>query len=856
MKYLFLLLSLTLAFSGRAVPLTFRVDMTGQTVAASGVHVAGNFQAAAGFAGNWNPATTALTDPDNDRVYEATVNVPAGVYLYKFVNGNAWAGAEAPGADCGLADGGGNVNRQLSLGATALRLPNVAFSGCNIQVRLAVNMQGQTVSREGVHVVGNFQALAGYGPNGDPTAIELRDDNGDGTYDVQLSLPAPGRFFYRFVNGNTLAGAETVTAACGTDDGTGTLNRVLDATAAVNAPATVCFGSCQSCGTVPTSNYSTYWWNDAVFYEVFVRSFYDSNGDGKGDFAGLTSKLDYLNDGNAATATDLGVTALWLMPMMESPSYHGYDVTNYKATEPDYGTMAEFEAFLAAAHARGIKVIIDLVLNHASSQHPWFTQAASSATSPYRDWFRWSATRPGYQGPWGQTVWHPRNGSFYYGIFWDGMPDLNWQNPQLKAAMWDASRFWLKKGVDGYRLDAVKYLDETGTTLEDTPETFRILEELHDSVRRVNPNAVTVGEAWSNTPKVRPYVVNDRLDVCFEFDLATAIINATNSGNPAGLRTQLALVDATYPKLQYATFLTNHDQNRVLGALGGNQDLMKQAAALYLTLPGVPFLYYGEEVGMLGTGVDEDKRKPMQWTAGTNAGFSTGAPWRGLNSNYAQFNVATQQADPASLLNHYKKLIGLRTSQEVLRKGYLVPVTATSGSLLSYARVYKQEAVVVVSNFANTAVSAASLSLAVSSLPAGTYQASDLYSGQAAGAVTLNSQGGVSNWNVALPALAARQTWVLQLKLAQPTATANAKAGFAAQLYPNPATDLVKIELPASAAAHSQLTVYDLQGRPRGTYRVSGRSHTLDTRDWISGSYFVTIRSGQAVSTQRLVVVH
>ncbi|WP_426061092.1 alpha-amylase family glycosyl hydrolase [Hymenobacter sp. B1770] len=855
MKHLFLLVFLALATAAQAVPLTFRVDMTGQTVAATGVHVAGNFQAAAGFPANWNPATTPLTDPDGDKIYEATVNVPAGVYLYKFVNGNSWAGAEQPGADCGVTDGGGNVNRQLSLGATALRLPSVAFSGCNTQVRIAVKMQGQTGAATGVHVVGNFHALAGYGTNWDPTAIRLRDDDNDGTYEVQLSLPAPGRFQYRFVNGNALTGAETIPAACGTDDGTGTLTRVLDATAAVNAPATACFASCQSC-SVSTTNFSTYWWNDAVFYEVFVRSFYDSNGDGRGDFAGLTAKLDYLNDGNPATTTDLGVTGLWLMPMMESPSYHGYDVTNYKATEPDYGTMAEFEAFLAAAHARGIKVIIDLVLNHTSSQHPWFTQAASSPTSPYRDWFLWSATRPGYLGPWGQQVWHLRNGSYYYGIFWDGMPDLNWRNPQVKAAMWDASRFWLAKGVDGYRLDAIKYMVEDGTTLEDAPETFRILEEFHDSVRAVNPNAFTVGEAWTTTPKVRPYVVNDRLDVCFEFDLATAIINSINTGNPAALRTQLNLVDATYPKLQYATFLTNHDQNRVMGEFGGNQALMKQAAAMYLTMPGVPFLYYGEEVGMLGAGVDEDKRKPMQWTAGTNAGFSTGTPWRGINSNFGQFNVATQQADPASLLNHYKKLISLRNSQEVLRKGYLLPVSASATSLFGYARVYQQEAVVVVSNFGNAAVSTASVSLAVSSLPAGTYQVTELYSGQAAGTVTLNSQGSFSNWSVALPALAARETWMLRLTLAQPTATAPAKAAFAPQLYPNPATTQVRLEISGPALAKVRLTVYDLQGRTLSTLTATGSAHTLDTSHWANGTYFVKVEAAAGVTTQRLVVLH
>jgi hypothetical protein len=354
---------------------------------------------------------------------------------------------------------------------------------------------------------------------------------------------------------------------------------------------------------------------------------------------------------------------------------------------------------------------------------------------------------------------------------------------------------------------------------------------------------------------VLPYVVNNRLDVCFEFDLGEAIINGLNSGNPAGVRNQLALVDATYPKLQYATFLTNHDQNRVMGQLGGSLALMKQAAALYLTLPGVPFLYYGEEVGMLGAGVDEDKRKPMQWTAGPNSGFSTAAPWRSVNANFAQFNVATQQADPASLLNHYKKLISLRTTQEVLRKGYLLPTTATAPGLLSYARVFNQDAVLVVSNFGATAT-AALVSLAVSSLPAGTYQATELYSGQPAGSVTLTAQGGFSNWAVALPALAARETWMLRLTPAQPTATAAAKAAFAPQLYPNPATTQVRVEIPVAADASATLTVFDLQGRLVRRLAVRGRTHTLDTSAWANGSYFVKVESGKAVSTQRLVVVH
>ncbi|TGE28141.1 alpha-amylase family glycosyl hydrolase [Hymenobacter metallicola] len=849
MKHILLLALLLTSLGARAVQLTFRVDMRQQTVAASGVHVAGNFQAAAGFGADWNPATTQLTDADNDRIYEVTVNVPAGIYLYKFVNGNAWGGAELPPASCGVADGGGNVNRQVTLGSTALRLPAVAFGGCPTLVTFQVNMRGQTVPRAGVHVMGNFQTLAGYAGNWDPTSIALTDTNGDEIYEAQVALPAPGRFLYRFVNGTTAADTETVPAACGLDDGTGTgaRARVYEATAASNTAPAVCFSTCQTCSPTLTG-YDTHWWNDAVFYEIFVRSFYDSNGDGKGDFVGLTQKLDYLNDGNPSTTTDLGVTALWLMPMMESPSYHGYDVTNYKATEADYGTMAEFEAFLAAAHARGIKVIIDLVLNHTSDQHPWFQQAASSPTNSYRDWYRWSTTNPG-------LGWYLRNGSYYYGYFYSGMPDLNWRNPQLKAAMWDATRFWLRKGVDGYRLDAVKFLVEDGTVNENTPGTFSVLEEFHDSVRAVNPNAFTIGEAWSSTPQVVPYVVNQRLDACFEFDLSAAIVSSLQAGNPSALRNQLATVDASYPRLQYGTFLSNHDQNRIFNTLGGDQARMKQAAALYLTMPGVPFLYYGEEVGMLGAGADEEKRKPMQWTAGPNAGFTTGTPWRALNSNYAQFNVATQQADPTSLFNHYKQLIRLRNTHEALRKGYVLPVTASATPLLGYARVFNQEAVVTVANMGNSPVSNPALSVNISTLPAGTYRVTELLSGQAAGTVTLNAQGGFSTWTPSLSALGANQTWVLQLVPAQPTPTAGASANFVPQLYPNPAQAQVRLEL-SQPAASARVQVYDLQGRLVHTVSFAGKSLTLNTSTWTQGVYFLRIQAGSAVSVQRLQVTH
>lgn len=839
--------------------LTFRVDMSGQTVSAAGMHVAGSFQSEAGYDSDWLPGATPLTDADNDNIYEVTLNVPAGLYQYKFINGNSWSDpSEEDLTTCGVDDGNGHLNRELSLGTADLRLPVVAFNACNPQLIFSVNMGGETVSAQGVHVAGDFQGLAGYGSDWQEGATPMHDPDGDGIYEVRIALPTGGLFNYKYLNGNNRDAAESVPEACSTTDGNS--NRTVEATAEVNRTPVYCFGSCESCGentTPPSTDYATYWWNDAVFYEIFVRSFYDSNGDGKGDFKGLTEKLDYLNDGDPATTSDLGITGIWLMPMMESPSYHGYDVTDYKATEPDYGTMAEFEAFLAAAHARGIKVIIDFVMNHSSSQHPWFTQSASSTTNAYRDWYTWSETDPGFGGPWGQKVWHYRNGAYYYGIFWDGMPDLNWDNADLKASMWDITRFWLNKGVDGYRIDAVKYLDEDGSTLENTPETFALLEEFNAVVKETKPEAFTVGEAWSNTSSVVPYVQNERLDVCFEFDLASAIQQSVQSGNPGAVRAKLDQVSRAYPKLQYATFLTNHDQNRILNVFDGNMAHMKQAAALYLSMPGVPFLYYGEEVGILGTKPDEDIRKPMQWTSGTNAGFSSGTPWRSINSNYKEFNVETMAADAGSLLNHYKKLIRLRTTYEALRRGYYLPVEADNSSLFSFARVHEQEAVVTVSNLGSSPVSAPSLSIGVSTLEAGTYYATELYGRKALGTLTVDAQGAVNGWSPAGSTLAANQTWLVLLSRdSQVTGLPKEETGIDLQLYPNPATDKVNIRLEREGGQNHQLKVFDISGRQLQAVQFSGPSYLLDTSGWEEGTYFLQIATGgRATAVKRLMLV-
>ncbi|WP_210489175.1 alpha-amylase family glycosyl hydrolase [Rufibacter aurantiacus] len=726
-----------------------------------------------------------------------------------------------------------------------------------VQLTFRVDMTGQTVSPNGVHVAGNFQALAGSGSDWNPASLALTDPDNDKIYEVQVSLPTGGLFQYKFINGNSWTGAEIVPAACGLNDGGGNFNRTVDATASVSKTSPYLFGTCDTKEvTVPSTDYTTFWWNDAVFYEIFVRSFYDSNGDGKGDFKGLIQKLDYLNDGDPNTTTDLGITGIWLMPMMESPSYHGYDVTDYYATESDYGTMADFEAFLAAAHARGIKVIIDFVMNHTSDQHPWFTQSSSNTTNTYRNWYIWSDTNPGYLGPWGQGVWHQRNSKYYYGVFFSGMPDLNWSNAQLKSTMWDITRFWLNKGVDGYRLDAVKYLDEDGRNMENTPETFSLLHEFNQVYKAAKPDAFTVGEAWSNTAAVVPYVQNNRLDAAFEFDLAGAIISSVRDNNPIAVRNQLSLVNRVYPKLQYATFLTNHDNNRVMGELGSNVAHMKQAASLYLTMPGVPFLYYGEEVGMLGSGVDEDKRKPMQWTPGANTGFSTGNPWRSINSNFSQFNVQTQSADANSLLSHYRKLIQIRNAQPALRKGYHQDMTSTNASVLSYARVFGQEAVVVVSNFSSEAVASPTLSLAVSSLPAGNYLVQDLYRGQAMGTVTVNANGAISNWTLTGNSLAADQTWILRLTSANATGIDDEQELKNVQVYPNPTAGKVTLSLAKEGNQRAQVTVFDAAGKLLSTENISGNSHTFDTQAWAGGIYFIKVSANGKVSMKRLVVTH
>jgi alpha-amylase len=483
------------------------------------------------------------------------------------------------------------------------------------------------------------------------------------------------------------------------------------------------------------------WWDGAVFYEVFVRSFYDSNGDGIGDLTGLIDKLDYLNDGDPATDGDLGVTGLWLMPVFASPSYHGYDVTNYDIVNPDYGTNGDFQRLMEEAHRRGMRVIIDLVLNHTSDQHPWFVDSASGPGARHRDWYIWSETDPGYFGPWGEPVWHEKNGAYYYGIFGSGMPDLNLENPEVTTALYDVARFWLEEmGADGFRLDAARHLIEEGRVQANTPETHAWLRDFYGFTKSVNPEALAVGEIMDVSDAIATYVGSD-VDLAFEFSLANSLLISVDEGRVTPIESAMKEVQRLYPAGGYATFLTNHDQNRVMDRLTRDASKAELAATLLLTLPGVPFVYYGEEIGMTGSKPDELIRTPMQWTPGEQSGFTTGTPWEPVNPGYEETNVEVEAADPGSLLTRYRARLALRSAHPALRSGEYTLVPSVGTAVYAFLRSTPGEQVLIVANLGDETATDYALSLAQSPLLPGSYTVADLLSGSPAASLSVGPEG-------------------------------------------------------------------------------------------------------------------
>ncbi|MDH3456088.1 MAG: alpha-amylase family glycosyl hydrolase [Gemmatimonadota bacterium] len=508
------------------------------------------------------------------------------------------------------------------------------------------------------------------------------------------------------------------------------------------------------------------WTRGAVCYEIFVRSFYDSDGDGVGDLRGLIQKLDYINDGDPTSRRDLGATCIWLMPIAQSPSYHGYDVTDYYRIDREYGTNEDFRLLVLEAHRRGIRVLVDLVLNHVSSEHPHFQDALHNVDSPYRDWFIWLPSHPGVKNPWGGDNWHRSivRDEYYYGFFWHGMPDLNYETPAVRDEAKEIATFWLKElGVDGFRLDAVSFLteEESGRVVQHAPLTHAVLRELAGHVRRVAPDAYTVGEVWDSTGAMLSYYP-DQLDAYFAFEASDAIIESVREGSARTLLQPFLRLQRELPAERWAPFLRNHDQTRTVTALGGDVARAKVAATLLLTLPGLPFVYYGEEIGMSGDKPDPRLRTPMHWTRGPAVGFTDGLVWEPLQQDSLTANVEVQDADPNSLLSLYRRLIHLRAEHPALANGALVSLSASTNAAAAYVRREGNRSVLVVANLGTTPLSSVRLSSETRVLPAGRYDAQNLLGGPQGASLTVRGDGRIDSY-VPLRSLGSLESYVFGL---------------------------------------------------------------------------------------------
>ncbi|WP_213998321.1 alpha-amylase family glycosyl hydrolase [Arsukibacterium sp.] len=459
-----------------------------------------------------------------------------------------------------------------------------------------------------------------------------------------------------------------------------------------------------------TASQNAAWWDDAIFYQIWPRSFYDTDGDGHGDFNGMTSKLPYLQE--------LGVNALWLTPMFEAPSYHGYDFTEFYQVESDYGSMAEFEAFIQAADARGMKVILDLVINHISSEHEWF-QRSAAGEAPYKDYFIWRDDMPEAGSGWGHAwsdndkpdaVWHWNEArqQYYYAAFGASQPDVNLRHPDVVAEMEKMAKFWLDKGVAGFRLDAVRFAMEGGPDAQaDTAETIAYWQRFNQFVKSVNPEAYLVGEAWVDIPVAARYFGDGTgLDQGFDFEVGYKILGLlqqdtageaqfgtmqSNQQQTADARVLSQNVqqrsDSVAPLSFFAPFLTNHDQERVAYQLKEHDSKAKLAAAMLFSSPGTPYIYYGEEIGLTQdrSGHDVFKRAPMLWNNTKQAGFTDSDNswveqltlfgddfpnwWPDFLAQQLQAadrSVAAQQAQPDSIWQLYKLLIAQKKQRPEL----------------------------------------------------------------------------------------------------------------------------------------------------------------------------------------------
>jgi alpha-amylase len=448
-----------------------------------------------------------------------------------------------------------------------------------------------------------------------------------------------------------------------------------------------------------------------VKYEVFVMAFADSNADGKGDLKGLTNKLDYF--------ADLGVNGLWLMPIMPSNTYHKYHVVDYKGIDPEYGTLDDFKQLLTEAHNRNIKIITDFIINHTGDDHPWFMEAKKGKDNPYRDYYVWASKdsvavleQEEVAGPDTDNVqkWHEvpgdTNGELYYGYFNGQTPDLNFDNPKVRKEIYEAAAFWLKDiGVDGFRLDAAKHIFPTVRA----KDNHAFWEEFRTEIQKIKPDAYLVGEVWSDAKTVAPYLKG--LPSLFNFDMGYAITEVVQKGNDSLnlVKKYKEIFDYYHsitPDFIDATFIRNHDQPRTLTELGLNIEKVKLAASILMSLPGTPYIYQGEEIGMLGPKTDQDRgqRESFIWDyPGKDSHQSNWYPAvYSTPQTVVPANVQIQ--DPNSLYHFYKKWIHFRNNQPALNQGVIDYTAVSVKEIISFTRKHKQQNVWVVHNLADVEI--------------------------------------------------------------------------------------------------------------------------------------------------------
>ena len=475
------------------------------------------------------------------------------------------------------------------------------------------------------------------------------------------------------------------------------------------------------------------WYKDAVIYQLHVRTFCDSNGDGIGDFRGLTGKLDYLQE--------LGINAIWLLPFYPSPLRDdGYDIADYTSVHPSYGTIDDFKEFLTAAHNRRIRVITEMVVNHTSDQHPWFQEARSSRENPKRDWYVWSETDTRYQGvriifldtEMSNWAWDPISKSYYWHRFFSHQPDLNYDNPVVREAMWEVMKFWLDMGVDGFRLDAV-------------PETHEIIREFRKRIDLAHPGKMLLAEANQWPADVRAYFGNgDEFHMAFHFPLMPRMFMAVKLEDRKPIIEILQQTPEIPENCQWCIFLRNHDEltlemvtdierdymydeyavdkamrinlgirRRLAPMMENDRRRVELLTGLLLSMPGTPIIYYGDEIGMgdnIYLGDRNGVRTPMQWNGGWNAGFSSADPERlysPLISNpvygYQAINVDSQRRSAHSLLSWTKSVIQTRNAFRVFSRGSIEFLNPSNHRVLAYVRRLGEEKVLVVNNLSSSA---------------------------------------------------------------------------------------------------------------------------------------------------------